>query len=162
MNKSYNFFKYAAFIIIMFLCTGMLMAEVKKIQSTRLHTMIRNGADEEEIRRMLVQNYDANARDEQNRTPLHWAAIYAKPKIAQVLLGGGADPAAKDFQGNTPLHLAVKYDVLWQDRLATIDELLVNDANIYVKNNAMYSPVEDAIDYVFKKMMLDFVEMHAQ
>ncbi len=165
MNKSSDFSKYTyacLFILALSLHHRMISARVAQIQGTRLHHMIRDGADEDAIRRVLVQNYAVDARDEQNRTPLHWAAIYARPKIAQVLLGQQADPAAKDFQGNTPLHLAVKYNVQWKNRLATIDELLVNGANIYVKNNAMYSPIEDAVDYAFKKMMLNYVETHAQ
>ena len=145
--------------VVSLYCTS--WAQIRKIQSTRLHEMIRNGCSEEDIRRLLIQNYAVDARDEQNRTPLHWAAIEAKPKIAQVLVGQGADVEARDFQGNTPLHLAVHYISRWEDRLAMIEELLIDGANIYVPNNALYSPVGWAVAYPFQKMMFDFVEMHA-
>lgn len=139
-----------------------LCAQQNKIQSTQMHVMIKNGANADDIRAMLVKNYAVDARDEQNRTPLHWAALYANPEVVAVLCAQKADVGAKDFQGNTPLHLAVKYNANYNKRLKTIDELLLWDANIYVKNNAMYSPIEDAIEFAYKRMMFRFVEEHAE
>lgn len=149
-------------ISLAILVLSLLYAEEHKIQSTLLHEMARSGASDDDIRALLVKNYDVDSRDEQNRTPLHWAALYGNVKAVQVLCAQKADTNAKDFQGNTPLHLAVKYNANYKDRLAAIDELLVNDANIYVKNNAKYSPIEDAIDPIYKRNMFKFVESRSE
>ena len=159
--KKYGITKntFIFFITILFFA---LHAQEKKIQSTLLHEMARSGASDDDIRALLVKNYAVDSRDEQNRTPLHWAALYGNAKAAQVLCAQKADTNAKDFQGNTPLHLAVKYNANFKDRMAVIDELLLYDANIYVKNNAKYSPIEDAIDNAYKRKMFKFVESSAE
>jgi len=41
-------------------------------------------------------------------TPLHWAALGGQPKVAEMLLGYGADINARDKTGATPLHCAAK------------------------------------------------------
>jgi uncharacterized glyoxalase superfamily protein PhnB len=43
---------------------------------------------------------------ELRRTPLHLAVLKGRPRMAQLLLALGADPAAKDDRGNTPLNYA--------------------------------------------------------
>lgn len=41
-------------------------------------------------------------------TPLHWAALGGQAKVAEMLLGYGADINARDKTGATPLHCAAK------------------------------------------------------
>jgi len=74
-----------------------------------------------DVTRCLSEGADANARDENGMTPLHyaiiipfyWAAMSSDeipavetPAVVQVLLDAGADPNARDEDGRTPLHIA--------------------------------------------------------
>ena len=45
-----------------------------------------------------------NAKDNENRTPLHVAATVDAYRVAEVLLKAGADTTAKDNRSETPLH----------------------------------------------------------
>ena len=49
---------------------------------------------------------DVNAKDDNERTPLHWAAHDNHPETAEVLLKYDADPNAKDINGHTPRRVA--------------------------------------------------------
>lgn len=40
--------------------------------------------------------------------PLHWAAFYNQPKVAETLVEEGADVNATDYLGWTPLHIAAE------------------------------------------------------
>ncbi|HYE60842.1 MAG TPA: ankyrin repeat domain-containing protein [Phycisphaerales bacterium] len=40
------------------------------------------------------------------KTPLHYAALYERPEVAELLLEHGANPEALDYWGNTPLMYA--------------------------------------------------------
>lgn len=45
---------------------------------------------------------------EAEETPLHWAAANGLTRIAELLIGNGADVSAPDAFGRTPLHRAVQ------------------------------------------------------
>jgi hypothetical protein len=79
-----------------------------------LHAAAARG-DATEIRRLLAEGADPNARDGRGRTPLHVAAHLARAEAMQALVAGGADPRALDDQ---------RYDVLTiaavRDDLATL------------------------------------------
>jgi len=49
---------------------------------------------------------DVNAVDNDQSTPLHWAAGNGKASVCTTLLALGADPAAKNKNGETALDLA--------------------------------------------------------
>lgn len=51
--------------------------------------------------------FGAGVRDQNQRTPLHWAADFGKVEPMQFLLKNGADVNAKDKFGITPLLAAV-------------------------------------------------------
>lgn len=123
--------------------------------------MIKNGADEQEVYDALKINTPFDMRDEQGRTPLHWAAIYARPDIVRILTGKGAAVNARDFQGNTPLQLGVSYQEWPMQRAQVIEELVVHGANIYSKNNSSYSALDDVASAAFRKLMFDLIENRA-
>jgi ankyrin repeat protein len=78
---------------------------------TPLHQCVLSG-DAEFIRwymsmAILHENFDIDARDFQQRTPLHYAATIGHVEAAQMLLQRGAQVDARDSKGNTALNLVV-------------------------------------------------------
>ena len=53
---------------------------------------------------LLDAGADANQRDENGATPLHWAAGMFNTKAVRVLLEAGANPTIPDNKGSFPLH----------------------------------------------------------
>jgi cytohesin len=105
-------------------------------------------------------------------TPLHYAAMYGRHEIAELLLERGADPNIQDNDGDTPLHLAaangyseiVKLllehgaDPNVQDYggmtplhyaatgyLEVVELLLEHGANPNIQNNNGYTPLHYAV-----------------
>jgi ankyrin repeat protein len=66
--------------------------------------------DIEAVKQHLAAGTDANAKDEDGVTPLHYAAIAGQKEyveVAELLIAAGADVNATDSDGNnTPLDLA--------------------------------------------------------
>ena len=60
------------------------------------------------IPQILAKEADVNAKDEDGRTPLHWAVESADEDAVDSVLLMGANTNAKDKDGRTPLHLAVE------------------------------------------------------
>jgi palmitoyltransferase len=54
-----------------------------------------------------LKNVEVDARDNENVTPLHWAAIKGHLDIARYLRTCGADAGKQDVRGSTALHWAV-------------------------------------------------------
>lgn len=57
-----------------------------------------------------VDGVDVNARDIDERTPLHWSCAIGDVDIVTVLLSAGATPEAEDKEGVTPLEYAMRED----------------------------------------------------
>ena len=55
---------------------------------------------------VFVEFFDMKAGDDENRTPLHDAAINGHLDTVKYLVEQGADKEARDDQNRTPLHLA--------------------------------------------------------
>ena len=68
-----------------------------------------------DVSRCVAAGIDPNARDEDDRTPLHIAVAASwkneNPAVLAALLGVGADPNARDESGMTPLHSAAYNDI---------------------------------------------------
>ncbi|HSF07622.1 MAG TPA: ankyrin repeat domain-containing protein [Methylomirabilota bacterium] len=78
---------------------------------TGLHAAAARG-DAGEIRGLLAQGADANARDGHGRTPLHVAAFASHYEAVRALVRGGANPNAFDIQRYDIVTIAaVKDDV---------------------------------------------------
>jgi hypothetical protein len=58
------------------------------------------------VKLLVDKGADVNAKDEEEKTPLHHAAWY-QPDMAELLLDNGTDVNAKDKQGLTALHSAI-------------------------------------------------------
>ena len=65
--------------------------------------------DVELLRKMLDEGGDANMRDSENRTALHFTCGYGELKCSEALIQAGANVNAKDMKDNTPLHYAAGY-----------------------------------------------------
>jgi ankyrin repeat protein len=85
----------------------------------------------------LAIGKDVNMADEQQRSPLHYAAAYDHAEVAQALLDAGAKLEAVDSKSNTPLHSAAGYG-----RGELVVLLLEKGANKGAKNETGKTPAE--------------------
>jgi ankyrin repeat protein len=58
------------------------------------------------VRELIKNGADVNAKDQWDRTLLHWSSNCGHFKIAKYLVEKGADVNARDIDGETPLHTA--------------------------------------------------------
>ena len=79
---------------------------------TRLHDVAAEYQHEDRlVKRRLKAGDDIEARDEDERTPLHWAALQCNGIVVRLLLAAGANGQAKDKYGDTPSDLYEKFIV---------------------------------------------------
>jgi cytohesin len=88
-----------------------------------------------EVRQLLTQGTNVNAKDQHGATPLHLAIRWGHEDVVTLLLTQGADVNAKDQQGVTPLHWAAYFG-----RRAVVEWLLAEGAEVEVKNRKGYTP----------------------
>ena len=72
-----------------------------------LHLAAMNG-NIAEIKRLIDDGADVNAKTEYGQTPLHFAAVNGHTETALALIKAGADINAKQKDGWTPLHFAAR------------------------------------------------------
>ncbi len=82
-----------------------------------LHAAAAQG-DVTEIRALLADGADADARDGNGRTPLHVAAFFSHRAVLRELVEGGADPRALDHQAYDIVTIAAVDDDAELVRLA--------------------------------------------
>ena len=80
------------------------------------------------MKRYLKAGDDIEARDEDERTPLHWAALQCNGIVVRLLLAAGANGQAKDKYGDTPSDLHEKFFIevggMTEDRDKDVRQLL--------------------------------------
>ena len=68
-------------------------------------------ATADEVENMVNAGADVNARDENGKTPLFYAALYnPHPEVIALMVRHGADVNARNEAGDTPLHWAAEYN----------------------------------------------------
>jgi ankyrin repeat protein len=60
----------------------------------------------EAVKKHIAAGMDVNAKDDGDRTPLHWTAGEGHKEIVELLIAEGADVNAKDNTGTTTLDWA--------------------------------------------------------
>ena len=109
---------------------------------------------QEEVKELLHSNANIEAKDEDQLTPLHLAALYRHRDIVDLLLDQNADIEAKDEDQLTPLHLAALYR-----HRDIVDLLLDQNADIEAKNGYQSTPLHlaaatgrrDIVDLLLEK-----------
>lgn len=95
------------------------------------------------VQQLIEQGANVNAKEEDNGTPLHYAAMEGFLDIARVLIEKGADIHAKTTEDITPLHMAVMgYDIVERENLAIGQLLLENGADFNVSDAVGLTPLE--------------------
>jgi ankyrin repeat protein len=92
------------------------------------------------VREIVLAGGDIKARDENGKTPLHWAAVNKYPLIAAELIKRGAEINARDKNGRTPLHIAANRS----ENPEVILLLVKRGADIAAKDNNGKTPRDNA------------------
>ena len=93
------------------------------------------------VEQIVKEFVDIGARDNQGRTPLHYAVEAGKLEIIKYLIERGADVNAADSHGRTPLHYAVK-----SDRPDVVSLLLEKGSEVLVKDEHGNTPLHLAAE----------------
>jgi RNA polymerase sigma factor (sigma-70 family) len=79
-------------------------------------------------------------RDENGKSPLHWALSLGADDYAALLMQRGASPTAPDHRGRTPLHYAVDKQSTWSILL-----LVLRGAALDVRDQEGHTPLAVAV-----------------
>ena len=80
---------------------------------------------------------DVNWKDQNGKTPLHYAAWKGHKEIAELLIANGADVNAKDDKGGTPLHVAA-----WEGHKEVAELLIAKGADMNAKMEDGDTPLD--------------------
>jgi outer membrane protein assembly factor BamB len=108
-------------------------------QANSLHKAAAAG-DIEQVKKLVSEGANIDAKDKQGRTPLHNAAANGRMEVAELLIEKGADINAQHNSGGTPLHLAVN-----RGHKEMIELLITKGADINIKNSGGNAPIYNAM-----------------
>jgi len=103
-----------------------------------------------EVRTLLDAGADANSRDSNGMTGLHWVASRGGVEAAEALIAAGADVnAATSKEGWTPLHWAAR-----AGRADVARALLMSGAAIAARNTAGRTPLQMCTSDAVKELLI--------
>ncbi len=115
--------------------TGVQIGEVES-KKEKLQTAIADG-DIDEVKKLIEEGADINAKDEIGRAPLHFVKNKA---VAELLIAKGADVNARTKDGSTLLHT-----MAWNGNKEIVGLLLENGADVNAKHNKGHTPLHFAV-----------------
>jgi ankyrin repeat protein len=101
--------------------------------------------------RAKMQMTSSFEKDIDDKSPLHWCAIFGWGDLCEVIIKGGADVNVTDKNGATPLQKAVQYQ-----KYETAKVLMQNNANPKLKNKndkTAFDIAKDKKDSEMKKIL---------
>ena len=101
---------------------------------------------------MLIekQNVDINIKDNDEKTPLHFACQEGNFPVVEYLISKGANIEAKDGRGQTPLHYA---SFTTHCDIGIVRYLISKGANKYAINNSGKRPVDLTRNELIRKIL---------
>lgn len=123
---------------------------------TALHHAAHNGDYESAVILIREGGANVNAYSNQQRTPLHFAALMNHKRLIQLLLENQAVLEWPDEQKCTPLHLAAK-----RGHFDSVALLLTSGANIYAVDMRQWSALHYAAYNGFKKVVNQLLKWEA-
>jgi len=114
---------------------------------TALHHAAHNGDFESAAILIKDGGANVNSYSNQQRTPLHFAALNNHKTIIQLLLANGADLEWVDEQKCTPLHLAAK-----RGHMESVQLLLTSGSNLYAGDMRQWTSLHYAAYNGFGKV----------
>ncbi len=107
--------------------------------TVNLHLAVYLG-DADRVASLIQGGADPNAvGEEEDWTPLHYAANYNREEIGDLLMSAGAEINARDKRGRTPLHLATE-----KGYAGVVELLLLHGAEINTKGEYGNTPLHVA------------------
>lgn len=120
--------------------TKQMIERVQQAQKNRSLFEAAEKGDTEQVKLLIAEGTDINARDERGMTPLHKAAENGRKEVAELLIAKGADVDVKeDKYGATPLNCAI-----WGKDKDVAELLIANGANVNSKGHYGWTPLHDA------------------
>jgi ankyrin repeat protein len=121
-----------------FLLFGITSLALSSAQAGPLHDAVRDG-DLAQVKQLIAQGADVNAKAKMGVTPLHMAASWGREQVVELLVTTSADVNAKNDVGFTPLHYAAS-----AGHTAMAEVLIAKGANVNARDLLSTTPLHYA------------------